>query len=85
MLDYAKYVVTGGNVEQIVFFPHSLAHAAVATMLGGATVISAGFLSLMTDPAGKITVNCYGRSQSLDVGARPQDARLAAKALHLDG
>jgi hypothetical protein len=84
MLDYAKYLVTGGAVEQLVFFPHSLPHAAVATMLGGAKVISAGFLSLVTNPQGKISVNCYGRSQSLDLAARPEDAQLAARALHLD-
>ena len=84
MLDYAKYLVTAGPVERLVFFPHSLPHAAVATMLGAAKVVSAGFLSLVTNPQGQIAVNCFGRSRSLDVGARPEDARLAAKALHLD-
>ena len=55
-----------------------------AGMLGNAKVVAAGFLSLVTNTQGRMSVNCYGRSQSLDVGSRPEDSRLAAKALHLD-
>lgn len=84
MLDFAKYVVTSGPAERLIFFPHSLPHSAIATMLGNAKVVAAGFLSLVTNTQGKISVNCYGRSQSLDVGSRPEDSRLAAKVLHLD-
>jgi hypothetical protein len=84
MLDYAKYVVTGHPTERLVFFPHSLPHAAVAKMLGGAQVVSAGFLSLIRDAHGKITVICFGGSRSLNMSARPEDSQLAAKTLHLD-
>ena len=84
MLDYAKYVVTSGSAERLVFFPHSLPHSAIARMLGGAKVVAAGFLSLITNPQGKIAVNCYGRSRSLNISARPEDSRLAAQTLHLD-
>ena len=63
-----KYVVVKGeyNTERIILFPSMIAHSELTKM---GHVVSAGFCSIRHGK-GKIDFCCYGKSESLGMGAR---------------
>lgn len=70
-----KYIVQKGDLgESIFLFPPWETHADIAARLGSKP-ISAGFVRILND--GKnLTVKTFGRSHSLDIDSRAQDADL---------
>jgi hypothetical protein len=97
-MNAAKYIIIDdGMCLTPVVFPEFGNHRDVARGLVGADgieagqVLSAGFVKISTTlvfingyEEAKITVQCYGKSVSLDdLEARPEDARLIEKALGL--
>ena len=78
MHEHQKYVVTKDG-EMIIFSP-LMNHS----QFKGLNPISAGFISFGTNK-GKITVQCYGESVSLDIGSRREtDELIAMKQMCLD-
>ena len=75
-----KYIVVRlGNTQKAVVFTPYLTHAVVAQNLGfkEKNVISAGFVHL--DQEGNLT--CYGKSVSLRLRSRPEDADIIMEDL----
>ncbi len=78
-----KYIVVEEMFgEHIIIFSPGLYHKAVA---GDMKVISAGFmdiqLGLDRPPFGIEHIHCYGESESLKVGSRPQEDKILATIL----
>ncbi len=82
-----KYIVVkdtfGG--EAIIVFSAGLYHKNVA---GSMKVVSAGFMDVTYDDfpksynvVDKMNVHCYGESQSLKIGCRPEEDKILAKIL----
>lgn len=73
MDDALKYIVIRGTYgsEQVIVFPGSLGHDEVA---GKHEVISAGFCRLPDDLNKNVQV--YGKSKTLDISSRDEDALL---------
>lgn len=79
-----KYVVvdTGLSIAAVIG-PASLNHSQIADGCG--RPITAGFMTIGSDPAGKIYIDAYGDSVSLRLKAEPEvDRKLIARALGLD-
>ncbi len=75
-----KYIVVDN--EQIIIFSPGLYHSQVA---GDMKVISAGFMDIQFGnyPIGssEMHIHCYGESESLKVGSRPQEDKILATIL----
>lgn len=72
-----KYVIVESDtgIECPILFPNYLIHADVAFRFNRAQrVVSAGFFSL-----GDGKAHCWGKSESLKVESRPEDAAILLK------
>lgn len=63
-----KYIIT---IDGCLLFSPTLSHDTVAR---GMTVTSAGFVRITATYPGVLDVHCYGRSESLDIDSKPDDA-----------
>lgn len=78
-----KYIVVHEPTEGVyspILFPDQLVHRHVARIhsAGLRNVVSAGFVQIDYDQGcgNPPTVHVYGRSESLDLGPRPEDAEV---------
>jgi hypothetical protein len=78
-----KYVVVHEPTEHkfsAILFPEQLVHRDVASVhrAGRRNVVSAGFAQIDYDQGcgNPSSVHVYGRSESLDLGPRPEDAEV---------
>lgn len=68
-----KYIIVKHKQTPILFPTNSVSHKTIATNLGA--LISAGFCFLSIKN-GKIEVNCYGNSSSLNIESNPQQDKI---------
>ncbi len=78
-----KYIVIESMGEHMIIFSPGLYHSQVA---GDMKVISAGFMDIQAGvdnrmPYGIRHIHCYGESESLKVGSRPQEDKILATIL----
>ena len=72
-----KYIVfDNGLLDDMLIFSDMQKHEDIAR---GLTVVSAGFLSIYNNK-----ISCYGESISLELKARPEDEKIAYRALALE-
>ena len=78
-----KYIVVHEPTEEIysaILFPQQLVHRDVASVhrAGRRNVVSAGFVQIDYDQGcgNPPSVHVYGRSESLKLGPRPEDAEV---------
>lgn len=76
MLCFKYVVVENSRMESVFLFPSWEKHADVAAKLDG-HLLSAGFVRFVAQDA-QVIPQTYGRSHSLDLDSRPQDADLIA-------
>lgn len=81
-VEHAKYVIWRGKA---VVFSQTLSHDAVAkaAFLGRTDCDSAGFVKFIKRSDGKIKVQCYGESTSLNVSAKEEDYKLLANLMEI--
>ncbi len=91
-MDRGKYIIIDdGLSDNPIIFPESIGHDTIAKALTGdassSAVLSAGFVEflpksfLVKRQNATVRVECSGRSNSLDLGPRPEDARIIARAV----
>lgn len=87
-MERAKYVIfKAESLETPVIFPLWLKHSDVALAITGgdlSKVLSAGFFSVMPKRDYVIQVDCFGRSESLNIESRESDGALVARALSIE-
>jgi hypothetical protein len=80
----AKYVVIERDcIESVVIFSDTLSHADIARGLGVGfvgPVLGAGFVQFYTED-GEVLAQTYGRSDSLNIAPRGEDAALLEKEI----
>ena len=78
-MDSAKYVIIRGGLfgqERAIIFDRDLSHNQFDD------AIAAGFVSFSENEDGHILVKTFGKSESLDLSSRPEDALLVCHALN---
>lgn len=96
-MDRAKYIIfeTPELLETPIVFPVWLSHGGVARALTGGNldkVLSAGFVTITPGLESgdhqfqdfSVTVDCYGRSDSLNIESKEGDSRLVARSLRIE-
>jgi len=87
-MDRAKYIIfeTPELLETPIVFPVWLEHSGVARALTGgdlSKVVSAGFVTVTPKRDYGIQVDCFGRSESLDIDSRESDGPFVGRALRI--
>lgn len=78
-MNSAKYVVLDyQGFDTIFMFPGFIGHSDFVGSFINPVVISAGFIEFYDN-----NVTTYGKSVSLGIGSRPEDSKLAKRALCL--
>jgi hypothetical protein len=87
-MDRAKYIIIESDlIETPIVFPVWLKHSDVAAGITGgdvSKVLSAGFVTVIPMRDYVIQVNCFGRSESLNVESKESDGLLIARALEIE-
>ena len=78
-MDKLKYVVD--DCKTFLIFHHTVVHRDVARHLMGEPV-GAGFCKLRADKSGKIDVECWGESVSLDIKSRKEDQKIISEHIN---
>lgn len=77
-----KYIVVEELFgEHIIIFSPGLYHSQIASDM---KVISAGFMDIQYGNMEIAHIHCYGESESLKVGSRPQEDKILARILLRD-
>jgi hypothetical protein len=87
-MDRAKYIIIEVSLlETPIIFSPTLTHSDVARSLTGgdrSKVLSAGFVTITPKRDYGIDVDCFGRSESLDLGSRETDGAILARTLEIE-
>jgi len=84
-MDKGKYIIVETNCVNPILFPCTIEHGSFLEIFNRQCILSAGFFEVMAEPNEKdpndISVAVWGKSTSLNLYSREDDARLIKNLL----